>query len=128
MEPQSAAASGAGADGPVLSNSLMCIFYCEFDNERGPVLYCQTPTDFLSTVQFDNISQYLITKPQFCGKLVTVTAYGRKVMGFPVCIEDSKYHRNALRFNIGVVLAQDVDGRGGGADAVRAEVFGPLVR
>ncbi len=32
------------------------------------------------------------------------TAFGRRIMGFPVCIEDPKYGRNALIFNAGVVL------------------------
>ena len=119
-----------------LPNSLLCIFYCEFDNERGPVLYCQTPSSFFSTDQFDNISRYLIPKPQFCGKLITVTAADdRKIMGFPVCIEDPKYERNYLIFNLGFVLAPDppnaclaaADGREDGG-VVGAEIFGPLVR
>lgn len=25
----------------------------------------------------------------------------KKIVGYPVCIEDDKYHRNALLFNIG---------------------------
>jgi hypothetical protein len=105
-----------------MAQKVSCIFYCEFDNEAGPVLYCQTPTKFFTGDQFDSISQYLITKPQFCGKLITVTAYGRKIMGFPVCIEDPKYGRNALIFNIGLVLEV---AKHGDDDA---GMFGPLVR
>lgn len=34
-----------------------------------------------------------------CG--VAVRAQQMKIVGYPVCIEDDKYHRNALLFNIG---------------------------
>jgi hypothetical protein len=30
-----------------------------------------------------------------------VRAQQMKIVGYPVCIEDDKYHRNALLFNIG---------------------------
>ncbi|RHY34278.1 hypothetical protein DYB32_001039 [Aphanomyces invadans] len=32
-----------------------------------------------------------------------------KIVGYPVCIEDDKYHRNALLFNIGFVFDKDAD-------------------
>lgn len=82
-----------------------CLFLAEFDNEAGPVLRCQAPENFLTSDQFDCISQYLITKKQFCGRLITLTAFGKRIMGFPVCIEDPKYGRNALIFNVGLILS-----------------------
>ena len=35
-----------------------------------------------------------------------VRAQQMKIVGYPVCIEDDKYHRNALLFNIGIVHAR----------------------
>ena len=34
---------------------------------------------------------------------MAVRAQQMKIVGYPVCIEDDKYHRNALLFNIGTV-------------------------
>lgn len=34
-------------------------------------------------------------------RLPTVCVQQKKIVGYPVCIEDDKYHRNALLFNIG---------------------------
>lgn len=65
----------------------------------------------LSSDVFDSISDYVITKQQLCGKIITVTApdAGVRVMGFPICIEDKKYHRNALLFNVAFILAEHAD-------------------
>ena len=47
-------------------------------------------------------------------------------MGFPVCIEDPKYGRNALIFNAGVVLPlQTLDDEASGGDT--EPDFGPVV-
>ena len=43
-------------------------------------------------------------------------------MGFPVCIEDPKYGRNALIFNAGVVLTPHSDEHASDPDD-----FGPVV-
>lgn len=68
---------------------------------------------------FEAITDYIITKPQLCGKLISLyvpllfslsaemgltenltavqrTACGLQVMGFPVCLEHNKFARNAL--------------------------------
>ena len=59
---------------------------------------------YLSAELFDGVADYIITKTQLVGKLITITAGGHKVMGYPLRVEDHKYHRNALMFNIGMVF------------------------
>ena len=79
--------------------TMDCVFYSEFDNEAGPVLRYQAPRgceaspfcsvlrriglpaempqhlpSFITPDQFDSISQYLITKQRFCGRLITLCA------------------------------------------------------
>jgi hypothetical protein len=85
------------------------IFYSEFDNITGPTIRFQHPEGCLSNDVFDTIASYIITEEQLCGSVVTVNAFGYKIMGFPLCIRDEKYGRNALLFNIGFVFHEDAD-------------------
>ena len=110
---------------------IHAILYSEFDNVTGPKvgrccrLCCplawlharfllaqiihQTPEGFLSNELFDSVSDYIITGKQLCGKLITVNAPPYKIMSFPLCIEDDKYDRNALLFNVGFVFNEHAD-------------------
>lgn len=103
----------SGAPAPVPMGALMSrlrgVFYSEFDNVVGPKICYQAPDGYLSAEAFDSISDYVITKPQLCGKLITVTAFRHRIMGFPVNIENEKYTRNALMFNVGFVFDEATD-------------------
>lgn len=55
------------------------------------------------------MSGYIIIDKALCGKIITVRAQDVKIVGYPVCIEDDKYHRNALLFNIGFVFDEHVE-------------------
>lgn len=48
------------------------LFYAEFDNTVGPKIFFQAPEGFICADDFDDISEYMITKPDLCGKIVTV--------------------------------------------------------
>lgn len=85
------------------------IFYSEFDNIAGPIIVFQAPSDVLSNETFDSISSYIIIDKALCGKIITVCVHDLKIVGYPVCIEDDKYHRNALLFNIGFVFDSHVE-------------------
>ena len=83
------------------------VFFAEFDNVVGPKLVCQTPPACLSADEFSAIETFIITGPDLVGKIVSLVAFGRKIVGFPVRIESSRYHRNALLFNTCFVLPAD---------------------
>ncbi|EEY64899.1 uncharacterized protein PITG_16224 [Phytophthora infestans T30-4] len=85
------------------------LFYSEFDNVAGPVILFQAPENVLSNEVFDSVSGYIIIDKALCGKIITVRAQQMKIVGYPVCIEDDKYHRNALLFNIGFVFDELVE-------------------
>ncbi len=52
-------------------------------------------------LDFDSISDYIIPKPELCGRLVTIFLNAKfKVVGFPVLLEGPKYERNNLLFNL----------------------------
>ena len=95
-------------------DQLNSIFLCEFDNQFGRTLAFQEPTGTFSADEFDDISDYLIPKPQLCGTLVTLRSEGRVVLCWPVCLEGSQYARNALIFSLGFVL-HPVGSTGGAA-------------
>ena len=55
---------------------------------------------------FDSISEFFITKPSLCGRLVSMYIAERNiwVMGVPVSLTHTKYPRNALLFNLAFVV------------------------
>ena len=84
---------------------IRCIFYSEFDNFVGPKITYQVPAGYISNEVFDAISEYFITKPQLAGRdVITLSAFGFSIMGFPMGIEGRKYHRNALLWNLAFVF------------------------
>ncbi|KAL1525440.1 hypothetical protein AB1Y20_020298 [Prymnesium parvum] len=87
-----------------MADALLAIFLCEFDNHVGRTLAFQQPEDTFTADEFDDISDYLIPKPQLCGSLVTLRLIGRVVLCRPVCLEDTQYARNALIFSLGFVI------------------------
>ncbi|CAM9349460.1 unnamed protein product [Chrysoparadoxa australica] len=83
---------------------LLGIFYSVFDNTHGPKIRHQWPPNQLGEDQFYSISDYMITSNELCGRVITVNAYGLVILGCPMSIEDEKYDRNALLFNLGLVF------------------------
>ena len=81
--------------------------FCEFDPRLGPQIAYQAPEDFISKSQFDSIAPYIITKPQLQSRLISLKASGYTFMGYPVIIEDKKYTRNALIFNVVFVFHEN---------------------
>lgn len=104
---------------------LLSIFYTEFHPIQGPkVIYeipegtlinsvsptSGTPSMEIKTglgymlesrlFDFDSISDFIIPKTQLCDNLLTFTAGSFKVVGYPMTIENRKYERNALMFNL----------------------------
>ncbi|KAJ0396195.1 hypothetical protein P43SY_001902 [Pythium insidiosum] len=97
-----------GAGGRV-SGVIKGLFYSEFDNIAGPQIVFQAPANLLSNEVFDSVSSYIIIDKALCNKIITVCVQGLQIVGYPVCIEDDKYHRNALLFNIAFVFDEHVD-------------------
>lgn len=89
-------------------SEIECIMFCEFDPIAGPRIAYQSPDDFINKTQFDSIAPYVITKPQLQHSLITLKAFDYKFVGCSVGIENAKYSRNALLFNVCFVLDEDV--------------------
>uniref|UniRef100_A0A1I8HRH2 DUF3668 domain-containing protein n=1 Tax=Macrostomum lignano TaxID=282301 RepID=A0A1I8HRH2_9PLAT len=63
--------------------------------------------DFIVKESFDKVSRYLITKTDFDNRFIWLDAFGSRIMGCAQCIEDKRYKRNAMHFNIGLVISMD---------------------
>ena len=81
----------------------------------------------LPEAAFETVSEYIVTKPQLCGKLsvlqvAPVGGYGGgTLLAYPVGIESSQYARNALLFAVGFECAP-------GAPAAALAALEPVLR
>ncbi|KJE92625.1 hypothetical protein CAOG_03547 [Capsaspora owczarzaki ATCC 30864] len=100
-----AVAGGSPAGLPL----IRAIFFAEFHFITGPKITYQVPEGFIGQDVFDAIHEYIITKPQLCDKLISINAAGFTFVGHPVAIENKKYERNALLFNLGFVFDAGVE-------------------
>ena len=111
---------------------VRAVFLASFDNIVGPKLDFQSPAGSISVESFDAISEYVITQPSLCGKIITVlhptlcseealprqdgkegssssTANPAMVMSCPIGLSHERYHRNQLLCAIGLVLEPSED-------------------
>lgn len=51
----------------------------------------------------------IITKPNLCGMVATVSAFDLKLVGCPMIYEHAKYPRNYYLFNVCFIFEMDVD-------------------
>ncbi|CAD5119692.1 DgyrCDS8284 [Dimorphilus gyrociliatus] len=91
-------------------NEIKCIFFSEFDPEIGPLIRYQTPPDYVSKEQFDCIRNYVITKQDLHNRIINLRLLGLRVVGLPMSIDNRKYIRNALIFNLAFVFDEKFDG------------------
>jgi hypothetical protein len=86
---------------------LKGIFYSEFLNKEGAKILSQAPENLISSELFETISDYIIPKPQCCGKMIVFTHDQYQYLGMPQYISGDKYsqRRNAFLFNIVFVFS-----------------------
>jgi hypothetical protein len=88
---------------------LLCVFVVEFDNTIGPNILLQSPAGFFGEGVFDTVADFIITRPDLCGKIINLELMQYRILSYCVRLEDAKYHRNALMFSVGFVFAKDFD-------------------
>ena len=86
---------------------ILALFYAEFHPIQGPKVGFDIPEGFATStsnnplmVDFDSFSEYMIPKSALCNQLVTISTTNYRIMGYPVLIQDTKYERNVLLFNL----------------------------
>ncbi|KAK3740606.1 hypothetical protein QZH41_009731, partial [Actinostola sp. cb2023] len=92
-----------------MNYKIACILFCEFHPIAGPKIVYQSPENFISKEEFDCVAVYIIPKPELQRKLITVNALNYKFVGCPISIENAKYSRNALLFNVCFVFNDKSD-------------------
>ncbi len=96
---------GCGAEG-----SLVGVFLADFHVTQGPRIRIRVndadkEADLTHLVEnFDQISAYVIPKPQLEKRVISLNVRKVKVLGFPVIIEDKQYERNQFIFNVCFVV------------------------
>ncbi len=58
----------------------------------------------VSAEHFAHFSDYVIPDNELCFRFITLPIDNNIIAGYPVRIENKKYHRNQLLFNLGIVL------------------------
>lgn len=79
-------------------------FLSVFDEIKGRNLTHQWPDGVVSAEEFNAIAEYVLPKPDVCGQLVSISAFGSRVVGFPIYLGSYFYRRNALHLNLCFVL------------------------
>ena len=54
----------------------------------------------ISLDTFNSISDFVITKDQLCGSLISIAMKDVEVVGYPIQISSHHYTRNAFSFNV----------------------------
>nr|XP_039255729.1 GATOR complex protein NPRL2-like isoform X1 [Styela clava] len=90
----------------IAQHPIECMFFSEFHHLQGPKITYQYPDGYFNQQEglFEEVTNYIIPKPELQEKLTTVNVGKKKVIGCPVCIEGSHYPRNNFIFNFGLVL------------------------
>lgn len=81
-------------------SEVKAILFCEFHPTHGPKIICQDPPNGFDSKEFASLSAYVIPKTGLQGQLMTVNSLGKKVIGFPVALVDSRFERNRYIFNL----------------------------
>lgn len=83
------------------------LFFAQFHPTIGPRIEYRYPENCITDDIFDKFSNFIIPKPEVLGNVVTVNSLGIKIKGYPNRIEDTKYERNALLFNLCLIFKPD---------------------
>ncbi|PRP84868.1 hypothetical protein PROFUN_07522 [Planoprotostelium fungivorum] len=89
-------------------SALKGILFSEFDHIVGPKISFQLPQGCISVETFEVSHEYIITKPNLAGRLITFSVSNLLIMGHPILLEDSKYPRNYYLFNLCFILDRHV--------------------
>lgn len=111
---------------------ILAAFYVRFDNKIGPKLCAVSgdselyPESLPESNRLDKLTMeevledlgdYLIPKPDCCGKILSIEAAGFTVMGQPMLIQGNQYERYNFLYNVAFLFDADAE----------CQVYAPLV-
>lgn len=88
---------------------IECLFFAQFHPTIGPQLCYQYPLKCIPIEKFDKFTNFIIPKPELLRKVITFNLQGLRIKGYPNRIENSKYERNELLYNLCLVFNPNAD-------------------
>ncbi|KAI9885854.1 MAG: hypothetical protein M1823_002333 [Watsoniomyces obsoletus] len=97
---------------------IKSIFFTKFLAREGPTVLYQVPDGSIvpsrtskqePLLDFTSITSFVIPRPDFRDRLVSICINNYRVLGYPICIPSDKYKRNELLFNLSIVLDEEED-------------------
>eukprot|EP00928_Gymnodinium_smaydae_P014020 TRINITY_DN15083_c5_g1_i1.p1 TRINITY_DN15083_c5_g1~~TRINITY_DN15083_c5_g1_i1.p1 ORF type:complete len:445 (+),score=75.43 TRINITY_DN15083_c5_g1_i1:253-1587(+) len=88
---------------------LRALLFSVFDQDKGQVIECADPPNAVGSHGFKHLAKYLLPDSFARGRVVSVYLDDHVVVGAPVYIEDTRYHRNIFQFNICMVVSSQVN-------------------
>jgi len=91
------------------SGVIQSIFLSEFNDIQGPVIVFQYPDNhILQSIEIFNVSDYLIPKPELCGKIIKLEFLDKYyIICMPVEIKHDRYRRKKHEFSISLIVTHD---------------------
>ncbi|OBA25016.1 nitrogen permease regulator 2 [Hanseniaspora valbyensis NRRL Y-1626] len=85
------------------------ILYTQFHPLEGPKLIFEFPPNNLkdNNINFQDIQNYIIPKPQLCKKLLTLIYKDFRLISFPMYLKKPYYFRNVFCFNFVFIFKND---------------------
>ncbi|KAL6929525.1 hypothetical protein ACO0SA_000928 [Hanseniaspora valbyensis] len=85
------------------------ILYTQFHPLEGPKLIFEFPPNNLkdNNINFQDIQNYIIPKPQLCKKLLTLVYKDFRLISFPMYLKKPYYFRNMFCFNFVFIFKND---------------------
>lgn len=90
-----------------MNKGVLCLFYSQFDIEKGGEIIVQYPNGYLSNEEFIKISEYVVPKPELCNKSISVKLGSSYLMGYPIYLTSKNYNRTRFQFNFSLIIKED---------------------
>lgn len=90
-----------------MNRGVLCLFYSQFDIEKGGEIIVQYPNGYLSNEEFIKISEYVVPKPELCNKSVSIKLGSSYLMGYPIYLTSKNYNRTRFQFNFSLIVKEE---------------------
>lgn len=87
-----------------MSFKILSLFYSEFNVDKGAEIIYQLPKNYMTTEEFNKISEFIIPKTFLCNKVLNLRLGNSYLLGFPIFLENKNYQRVRFQFNFCIIL------------------------
>ena len=90
-----------------MNNDILCLFYSQFNIEKGGEIITQYPQGFLNNEEFGKISEYIVPRQELCNKFLSLKLGSTYLMGFPINLISPNYNRAKFQFNFCLIVKEE---------------------